>query len=390
MKYTFRPLLPWAALVCLGALAAVAQGQQLSQNSAKQQPQTASSAPPEVENPSAPVVIDGRPILYLNAPIGGYTAADRAAAITQRILDLVKSGVPVESVQVEEREAWSEIRSGNDLIMAVSDLDAQARGRSRQQLAAENAQIIRHTVGRYRDAHTWKNLLLGMLYAALATLACGGLMWALWRFRRAVPARVEGWLSARMSRPEVPSHLRLSAVYLWRPLLGLGTLLYWVIIVIVLQAYITAVLRFFPQTEQASLKTTNWVASQLADLGVGLVDYLPNLVLVIVIGAITYSILRADTRIFGDIEAGRLKISGFYPDWARPTANLVRVLVLALAAVVVFLTSRVPRVPPSRGSLHFSRRFAVAGVFICRGQCSCRHNPQLHSLVWHRGHGQDR
>ena len=135
MKYTFRSLLPWAVLVSLGALAAVAQGQQLSQNSAKQQPPTASSAPPEVENPSAPVVIDGRPILYLNAPIGGYTAADRAAAITGRILDLAKSGVPVESVQVEEREAWSEIRSGNDLIMAVSDLDAQARGRSRQQLA---------------------------------------------------------------------------------------------------------------------------------------------------------------------------------------------------------------------------------------------------------------
>ena len=73
-------------------------------------------------------------------------------------------------------------------------------------------------------------------------------------------------------------------------------------------------MRFFPQTEQASLRTTDWFASQFAIVGRAVTDYLPNLVLVIVIGAITYLVLRADTRIFGDIEAGRLKISGFYPE----------------------------------------------------------------------------
>ena len=337
MRHTFRAVLLWAFVMYLGALAFVAQGQQLSQNPAKQQPQTTSSAPSEIENPPAAVVIDDRPIFYLNAPVGAYTAADRAAAIQQRILDLAKSGdVPVESVHVEERAEWSEIRSGNGLIMAVSDLDAQARGRARQQLAAENAEIIRYSARRYREAHTWKNLLLDLLYTALATLACGAFLWGLLRFRRAVRTRVEGWLNSRMSQPEVPSHLRLSAVYLWGPLLGLGTVFYWIIIVIGLQAYVTAVLRFFPQTEQASLRTTDWFASQFAIVGRAVTDYLPNLVLVIVIGAITYLVLRADTRIFDDIEAGRLKISGFYPEWARPTANLVRILVLALAAVVVF------------------------------------------------------
>ena len=143
MRHTFRAVLLWAFVMYLGALAFVAQGQQLSQNPAKQQPQTTSSAPSEIENPPAAVVIDDRPIFYLNAPVGAYTAADRAAAIQQRILDLAKSGdVPVESVHVEERAEWSEIRSGNGLIMAVSDLDAQARGRARQQLACGNHPVL--------------------------------------------------------------------------------------------------------------------------------------------------------------------------------------------------------------------------------------------------------
>ena len=157
MRHTFRAVLLWAFVMYLGALAFVAQGQQLSQNPAKQQPQTTSSAPSEIENPPAAVVIDDRPIFYLNAPVGAYTAADRAAAIQQRILDLAKSGdVPVESVHVEERAEWSEIRSGNGLIMAVSDLDAQARGRrgnnSRQKMRKSSGTLCgaigKHTPGR--------------------------------------------------------------------------------------------------------------------------------------------------------------------------------------------------------------------------------------------------
>jgi hypothetical protein len=91
MRYALRFVLLWALIVYLGALAAVAQAQPLGQNTAKEQPQTASPAPNEVENPSAPVVIDGRPVLFVYAPIGGYTAAERAAAITQRILGIAKN-----------------------------------------------------------------------------------------------------------------------------------------------------------------------------------------------------------------------------------------------------------------------------------------------------------
>ncbi len=365
MRYRFDCVMVWGLAVHVGLLAATAQGQQLSQGAAKDQPQTTSSTPSEEESPGATVVIDGRPILSIYAPIGGYTAAERAEAIRQRILDIaIRRDVPIESVHEEDRAAWSEVRSGNDLIMTVTEADARAAGRVRQQLAAEHAEIIRRTIVRYRTEHTWTNWFLGLLYSALATGVFVGLLWAFTRIRFAVRRQLERWVGSRVSRPEAPSQLRLSYSYLWRPLLTLGTFLYVVVILALLQAYVTAILRFFPQTRQASLRTSNWVVSQLAGLGAGVVDYLPNLFLLVVIIAITYALLKAESRIFGDIEAGKIKISGFYPEWAHPTANLVKVLVVALAAVVAF-----PYLPGSK-SPAFQGISIFLGVLLSLGSSS--------------------
>ena len=61
-------------------------------------------------------------------------------------------------------------------------------------------------------------------------------------------------------------------------------------------------------------------------------DYLPNLMVVVVIALITYYAIRLLRLIFGEIQRGNLKD----PDWAGPTDNLLRIFVLALAAIVAF------------------------------------------------------
>jgi hypothetical protein len=92
---------------------------------------------------------------------------------------------------------------------------------------------------------------------------------------------------------EAPSW-RLSVVYFWRPVLTLAKAFTWLIVIAFLQVYVTAILRFFLQTQQTSLQTTSWVFSQLAAFGAGVVDYLPNLVVVIAIIGITYLVLPKD------------------------------------------------------------------------------------------------
>ncbi|HXJ91758.1 MAG TPA: mechanosensitive ion channel domain-containing protein [Terriglobia bacterium] len=365
MKFTFRSVLAWALVLQLGAVVAAAQPQKVSREAAQQESQNSSPAPLEEEVTGARVVIDGRVVLHIYASIGGVTAADRAEAIRDRIVQLANTrSIPVESLHVEERDAWSEIRSGDDLIMAITEADAEAAGAVRQHLAAEDAELIRRTVLRYREEHTWKKLLLGVLYTALITVALLVLLRTLWKIRGLMLTRFERWMSLHVKHAGEGPRWSVSLAYLWRPLLILVKAFGWLVVIGLLQAYIATVLRFFPQTQQTSLQTTSWLSSQLAAFGRAVVDYLPNLILVIAIVVITYLVLGLNRQIFRDIETGRLKISKFYPDWAHPTANLVRLLVLALAAVVVF-----PYLPGSK-SPAFQGITIFLGVLLSLGSSS--------------------
>jgi small-conductance mechanosensitive channel len=360
MRRRFSSVLLGALALQMGALVAVARGQPLSEGSAQTELENL-----EEETTGAQVVIDGRVVLQVYAPIGGFTTAERAAVIRGRIVQLANApATPVESLHVEEHDAWSEIRSGNDIIMAVTDPDAQAAGAVRQHLAAEDVEVIRQTVERYREEHTWKRLLLGMLYTALATLALVVLLRTFWKVRTLVLIRFEQGLSRHTQQAGEASRWWPSLTYLWRPLLALAKAFAWLIIIGLLQVYIAAVLRFFPQTYQTSLQTTSWLSSQLTALGTAVLNYLPNLLLVIAITAITYAVLWLNKQIFKDIETGRLKISKFYPDWAHPTANLVRILVLVLAAIVIF-----PYLPGSK-SPAFQGITIFLGVLLSLGSSS--------------------
>jgi len=362
MRSKLRLVFSAALMIQLGALVAVAQGGQANPAATEA---GAVPIPPEEEIPAVPVVIDGRTILYIYAAVGGYSAAERAEAVRERIVRLAATrGIPVESLHIEEREPWSEIRDANGTIMAVTDQDAQIAGRTRQHLAAEDLELIRQEVHRYREDHRWKKLLLGVLYAILATLALVAVLRGLWKVRGVVRGGFERWIKAFQQRP-VASQWRFTLTsYFWRPLLLLGQGFFWLIVLAVVQGYVTAVLRFFPQTYQASLKTTSWLSSQLSGLGNAVVSYLPNLLTVAIISAVTYALLSFKSRLFRDIELGRIRIAGFYPDWARPTANLVRILVLALAAVVMF-----PYLPGSK-SPAFQGITIFLGVLVSLGSSS--------------------
>jgi small-conductance mechanosensitive channel len=355
MRSDFSSALIWIVLLQPATLVAAPRAQG---------PDTAPEAVEE-ELTEAPVVIDGQVVLQVYTPIAGLTREERAAAIRERILRLAHSSrAPVDSIHVEDREAWSEVRSGKDAIMGVTDQDARAAGTVRQHLAEANAELIRRAVSRYREEHTWKNLLLGLLYAAVATVIFLVLLRTLWTIRGIALTRAEHWLSERLTRAGAGSRWQLSLTYLWRPLLTFAKAFVWLIVIALLQAYITAVLRFFPQTKQTSLQTTSWLSSQLAVFGRAALNYLPDLVLVVTIIGITYVVLGFNKQVFKDIETGRLKISKFYPDWARPTSNLVRLLVLALAAIVVF-----PYLPGSK-SPAFQGITIFLGVLLSLGSSS--------------------
>jgi small-conductance mechanosensitive channel len=327
------------------------------------------SSPPAdsiaIENPGVPVEIDGRPVLIVYAQIGGFAPQERAEAIQQRIIAISKRrDIELNAIHAEDRGTWSEIVAGGDRIMGITEADAEAAERKRPELAAEYAEIIRQVVERYRADHTWNHALLGSLYTIIATVGLTGLLILLLLVRRRARSRVEKWLS--QVEAETPGQTLKPRLwrYFGRPMSVLSRAAFWIFVLALLQAYVTLVLRFFPSTRYTSYQITNWVFSGLAEFGKVVVKYIPDLILLVFILLATSYLIKLNEYIFGEIRDQKLAIHGFYADWAEPTANLVKVLIIAAAAVVAF-----PYLPGSN-SPAFKGISVFLGVLLSLGSTS--------------------
>ena len=318
-----------------------------------------------IENTGSPVEIDGKPILLVYAQLGGFTPHERANAIQQRIVALSdKSNVAIETIHPEDRGTWTEILAGSDRIMGITESDAKAAERLRTDLAVEYTEIIRQVVKQYREDHSWRHYGWGVFYAALATVSLSGLLLVLFFIRRSARSRIERWRARLEGQgPTVSVALRLSR-YLEPPFSVMFRVLFWIIILGLVQTYVAVVLRFFPSTKYASYRITNWVFSELAVFGNSCVGYIPNLLLILFICLVTSYLIKLNQYIFQEISDQRVTIRGFYPDWAEPTAKLVRVLIIAGAVIAVF-----PYLPGSQ-SPAFKGVSVFLGVLLSLGSTS--------------------
>jgi small-conductance mechanosensitive channel len=299
------------------------------------QPADNQAVPDEEAIPSGEVVIDGNPILKVYEPVATLTPGARAQGIEMRIIAFARDSIPSESIRLQPRDAWIEIVAGNTMIMAITDGDARATGKTRLQLALEDAQNIRQAVEAYRYNHSWRMILRGILKTALVTLILVVALWLVRRLRLLFRSRIERQIHISANL-EKKSAWHLSVAYLGPVMLAVGTILRWVLILALLEAYLTVTLGFYPSTREISLTTAGWVFSQLESLAKSGLDYLPNLVIIAVIVLVTSYLIRLIRLVFNQISKGDLKIPGFYPDWAKPTDKLIRALVLVLALIVVF------------------------------------------------------
>jgi len=310
------------------------------------------------------VVIDGQPVLRVYEPVGTLTLDGRAEGIAARIVTLARdSGIPPESIRLQPHNAWTEIVAENTLIMAVTDADARAAGKTRQELVEDDVASIRRAIQIYREEHSWRMILRAVLKTALATLVLLVLLWLIRRIRFVARTRIERRIATSAS-VEKKSTWDLSVAYLGPTMLAVGTFLRWILVLGLLEAYFTVTLGFYSSTRAISLTSTKWIFSQLELLAKSGLDYLPNLLVLAVIVLLTYYLLRLVKLIFSQIRKGDLRIPSFYPDWAEPTDKLIRLLVLVLALIVAF-----PYLPGAK-SPAFQGISIFVGVLLSLGSSS--------------------
>ncbi|MFN7677848.1 MAG: mechanosensitive ion channel family protein [Cyanobacteriota bacterium] len=286
-----------------------------------------------------PVILDGQEILTIRRAISGFSAEERAQAITRRLNRIAQNdAIAVEELTIQRNADDNSVflSVGPEVLLTITEQDAKARRSTPQALAEQVLPLIKAAITRYRDDREPRQLARNLFYALIASLAflasCGVVLMASGQLfpwlGRAIAGRVPG---IRVKEAEIISPAAIAAFWIQTlRLFRLGLLLILAII------YAAFNLRLFPWTRAVGESIMEYVYQSLELTLSAIANYLPNLFIVAIISLIAYYTLRVIKPFFTAVERGNLEIPGFYSDWARPTYNLLVILVLALATILAF------------------------------------------------------
>src|SRR6185369_15398336 len=211
----------------------------------------AQSNSPVPEQP-APVQLDGRTIFYVRPTANSLTPEVRAKNIGERIQRLAADPYSrPDSIKVSDSDISTDIVADDVTITLILDADAQAEGRSRQELAVERAEQIKTAIQQYRREHSTRNFLKASGFALLTTIVFLALLILIQKSYRVSRSRLIAWIE-KDPRPllrkyETPHFQQLEAT-----ILGFLKLPRLAAIVVLLYFYIGLVYSFFPGTRNVA------------------------------------------------------------------------------------------------------------------------------------------
>jgi small-conductance mechanosensitive channel len=132
--------------------------------------------------------------------------------------------------------------------------------------------------------------------------------------------------------------------------------------------YIPFMFALIPETKDYAHIAFGYIKKPLSFIYDGLVTFIPNLFFIIIIIFLTKYFLKFLKYITVEVEREAVKLEGFYADWARPTFNLLRVVIIAFAVIIVF-----PYIPGS-SSPAFKGVSIFFGVLFSLGSTSAISN----------------
>ncbi|NOT12533.1 MAG: mechanosensitive ion channel family protein [Methylococcaceae bacterium] len=300
--------------------------------------------------PPAAVELDGETLFQVRG-IKNYTAQFRANGIAERIKRLAEDPyLSIESIKLASDELSTDVIAGDIIIVSVLDPDAAAEGVSRQELAGRMADKIRAGINKYREEHSIRNLIHGLLFAFMATALLVAFIYALfWLFRRiecALDVRVRRWLDT--------TRIRIFEFMIESALVGAVKLLRLLILAGILYLYFSLILSFFPWTRTIADHLISYVVDPIKHIGLDIWNDLPNLIFLIILILVVRWVLGLLRFFFTAIERKELEIAGFYPEWSAPTYNICRFMIIIFAIAVAY-----PYIPGSK-----SRAFEGISIFL--------------------------
>jgi small-conductance mechanosensitive channel len=249
-------------------------------------------------------------------------------------------------------------------LFGVLDADAELEGLTREVVARAYLARVAEAITNFRQDREASVLWRHLGNAALATVVFVLLMVLGRRTSKRLRAAAVARYRSRIHDVQVGSVEIVRGEQLWSGVQYVVRIVATLVAVGAGYVYLNYVLRLFPWTRGLGRSLSSIVLRPLSTLATGFVAFIPDLVFLIVLAALTRFIVRLVRLFFQRIGDGTVTVQGFEPEWAAPTGRMVNFALVAFAIVIAY-----PYIPGS-GSEAFKGLGVVIGLMFSLGSAS--------------------
>ena len=273
--------------------------------------------------------------IYNNS--GSFTAHERALAISERIHKMAANfNEASDSLKVVTNESTVDIFNGELIIVSISENDALWNDTSAKVLAERYRKIISDAVSKYKSETSLLTLAKEFALALTVLLVLGLIIRYVGKLFTWVAVQIKNQQGRRIKGIKIKDYELFDSRRQVATLLALNKLVKWVVILILISIALPILFGIFPWTRNFAQILFGYILTPIKKIAFSLWNYLPNLITILVIVFVFKYVLKGIRFLKEEVENGNLKLSGFYPDWANPTYQILRILVFAFMLVVIF------------------------------------------------------
>ncbi|MEZ7504895.1 mechanosensitive ion channel family protein [Flavobacterium sp. Arc2] len=276
-------------------------------------------------------------LFHVYTKLGSFSAKERADAISVRIKNLADQfGFSSNSINIDETETTLDLVNGESIIMSISENDALWNNKSKQELAKKYKGLISAAIIKYKSETSLATLAKEIGLALLVLIIMFVLISYLKKFFNWIAFKIKFQEGKRIHGIKIRNFILFDAKQQVNALLNANTILKWLLIALLVYIALPILFGIFPWTKGFAATLFGYILNPLKKIGIGFWNYLPNLITILVIIFVFRYVLKGIKFLKNEIEKGNLELPGFFPDWANPTYQIIRVIVFAFMVVVIF------------------------------------------------------
>jgi len=315
-----------------------------------------------------PVVLMRDTLFLVFTKRGESSAKERAASISAKIALITDNDFfNIDSLIIVESLNSTDIVYKDIIVMSVSKVDELWMERTQLELATEYLEIIKTHIIKRIDEQNISKQLTRLLYVVGLSILLFLLILLINRlFKKSKLLLINNvdW----HKRISINNYSLVSKKYFNRVILFLLAVVKWLLISISVYFYAIISFELYPATRYLTNNLLQIITVPLHKFGIAFLNYLPNLLVILAIYFLFRFIIKGLKFIFNDIKNEKLKITGFYPDFADPTFKITRGLLYIFMIVLIY-----PYLPASDSNI-FRGASVFVGVLISIGSSNALSN----------------